>query len=284
MAVDNFIPEVWRAALLASLKKALVYAAPGVANRNYEGDIARAGDTVRITSVGRPTIGTYVPNVTTISPETLTTGQRTLTVDQSKYFAFEIDDVDARQVAGTLMGEAMTEAAYALRDVADRYVGGLYTQAQSANQLGTIVVDASTPLVAYDSILVPLKVKLDEASVPTEGRYCIVPPWLHGRLLRDNRFIDASASGSTDPLLNGRVGRAAGFDIYVSNNCPNPTADHNVVTAGHPMAVTYAEQIANTEAYRPESSFSDAVKGLHVYGAKVIRPEALATAVADPTT
>jgi N4-gp56 family major capsid protein len=284
MAVDNFIPEVWRAALLASLKKALVYAAPGVANRNYEGDIARAGDTVRITSVGRPTIGTYVPNVTTISPETLTTGQRTLTVDQSKYFAFEIDDVDARQVAGTLMGEAMTEAAYALRDVADRYVGGLYTQAQSANQLGTIVVDASTPRVAYDSILVPLKVKLDEASVPTEGRYCIVPPWLHGRLLRDNRFIDASASGSTDPLLNGRVGRAAGFDIYVSNNCPNPTADHNVVTAGHPMAVTYAEQIANTEAYRPESSFSDAVKGLHVYGAKVIRPEALATAVADPTT
>jgi hypothetical protein len=284
MAVDNFIPEVWRAALLASLKKALVYAAPGVANRNYEGDIARAGDTVRITSVGRPTIGTYVPNVTVIAPETLTTGQRTLTVDQSKYFAFEVDDVDARQVAGTLMGEAMTESAYALRDVADRYVAGLYTQAQAANQLGTIVVDASTPLVAYDSILVPLKVKLDEASVPTEGRYCIVPPWLHGRLLRDNRFVDASASGSTDPLLNGRVGRAAGFDIYVSNNTPNPTADHNVVTAGHPMAVTYAEQIANTEAYRPESSFSDAVKGLHVYGAKVIRPEALATAVADPTT
>lgn len=283
MSVNNFIPEIWNAALLASMKKELVYAGPGVVNRNYEGAISQAGDTVRITSVSRPTIGTYVPNVTTITPERLTTGQRTLVIDQAKYFAFEIDDVDERQVAGDVMAEAMVEASYGLRDVADQFVAGLYTQVQAANQLGTIGVAAATPQDAYDDVLVPLKVRLDEADVPTQGRWVVVPAWFHGRLLLDSRFIKVNESGTEQGLRNGMVGRAAGFDILMSNNTPNPTSDHNVVLAGVPAAISYAEQIASTEAYRPESSFADAVKGLHLYGAKMIRPEAAASAIADPT-
>lgn len=287
MSVKNFIPEVWSSRLLVALRKTLIYAAPTVVNRDWEGEIREAGDTVRITSVSRPAIGTYVANQTTITPETLTTGQRTLVVDQAKYWAFEIDDVDARQARANLIPQAMSEAAYALADVIDQYVAGLYTAAQAANVVPSVTIDTTNPTSwateaakAYNDILVPLKVKLDEASVPTMGRYVVVPPWLHGVLLRDERFVKVDASGTSEGLRNGMVGRAAGFDILLSNNVPVPTANNFIVTAGTTAAITFAEQINKTEAYRPESSFSDAVKGLALYGAKVIRPDALAYATA----
>lgn len=283
MAITRFRPQIWSAQLLTTLKKTMVYGAPGVVNRDYEGEISAAGDTVKITSISRPTIGTYVPNVTTINPEQLTDAQRTLTIDQAKYFAFEVDDVDARQAKGNVMPEAMNEAAYALADVADQYLASLYTGVASANNLGTISVVATTPTDAYDKILVPLKVQLDVANVPTNGRYVIVPPWFHGRLLLDQRFIKVNESGTSEGLRNGMVGRAAGFDILLSNNAPNPTGDDYVIQAGTPMAISYAEQINKTEAYRPQSSFADAVKGLHVYGAKLVRPEAIAVATASMT-
>ncbi|MFM9815864.1 P22 coat protein - protein 5 domain protein, partial [Streptomyces scabiei] len=97
---------------------------------------------------------------------------------------------------------------------------------------------------------------------------------------RDDRFVRADASGSTDALRNGFVGRAAGFNIVQSNNTPNPTGDDNVVQAGVNSAISFAEQINKTEAYRPESSFSDAVKGLALYGAKLVRPDGIAIATA----
>lgn len=283
-SVDSFIPEFWARALLSSLKKAHVFAAPGVVNRNYEGEISEAGDTVRINSVGRPTISTYTPNSTTITPEKLTTAQRTLVVDQAKYFAFEIDDVDRRQIQGDVMAEGMDEAAYALSDVADLYVESIIRSGvQAANALGTISLATATPEDVYDDLIIPLKVVLDEADVPMEGRYCIVPPWVHGRLLRDDRFVHADKSNNAGTLRNGVAGDAAGFSIRVSNNSVNTTGDDWSVAAGHPMGVSFAEQVNKTEAYRPESSFADAVKGLHLYGAKVVRPNAIATAVASKT-
>lgn len=283
MSITRFRPEIWSAQLLVALRKRLVYAGPGMVNRDYEGEISAAGDTVRITSISDPTIGTYTANTTTITPEELTDAQRTLVVDQAKYFAFFVDDVDARQAKGNVIPEAMRRAAYKLADSVDQYVAALYTGVQSANQVGTVAVPAATPTAFYDSILIPLKVKLDEANVPTEGRFAIIPPWLHGRALRDDRFVRVDASGTSEALRNGVVGRAAGFDIAVSNNAPLVTGDDYAVTAGVDMAVSYAEQINKTEAYRPEAKFADAVKGLMLYGAKLIRPEALATAVASQT-
>jgi hypothetical protein len=283
VAITRFRPEIWSAMLLVALRKALVYAGPGVVNRDYEGEIAEAGDTVRITSIGDPTIGTYVPNVTVISPEELTDAQRTLVVDQAKYFAFKVDDVDARQARGNVMTEAMRRAAYRLADTVDQYIASFYTQAQAANQLGTVPVPVATPTAFYDNVLIPLGVKLDEANVPSEGRYCVIPPWLHGRALRDDRFVRVDASGSDQALRNGIVGRAAGFDILKSNNAPLVTGDDYAVQAGVDMAISLAEQINKTEAYRPEAGFSDAVKGLALYGAKVVRPEALATAIVSQT-
>jgi hypothetical protein len=283
MAITRFRPIIWSAHLLTTLKKTMVYGAPDVVNRDYEGEISASGDTVKITSISRPTIGTYVPNVTVITPEQLTDAQRSLVIDQSKFFAFEVDDVDARQAKGNVMPEAMNEAAYALADVADQFLASLYTGVAASNNLGTIAVTAATPTDAYDKILVPLKVTLDNANVPTTGRYVVVPPWFHGRLLLDSRFIKYNESGTTEGLRNGMVGEAAGFSIRLSNNAPNPTGDDYVVQAGTPMAISYAEQINKTEAYRPQSSFADAVKGLHLYGGKLVRPEAIAVATASMT-
>jgi len=276
----SFIPEIWSASMLTSLKKNLVFAQPGVSNRNYEGEIANQGDTVRIRSIGRPTIATYIKGSTTINPEQLTDAQRSLLIDQAKYFAFEVDDIDAAQSPGGELDEALVEATYGLRDVADQFVAAKYTEAAAANQLGTVSV--TTAALAYTQIR-KLRVVLDEANVPLEGRYCVVPPWYHGLLLEDDRFVRVDASGTAEGLRNGIIGRALGFDILMSNNVVNTTGDDWAVMAGHPGAIAYAEQIVKVEAYRPEDSFSDAVKGLHVYGAKVIRPDALATVIASET-
>lgn len=282
MAITNFQPEIWAAQLLVSLKKTLIAAGPGVVNRNYEGQIANSGDTVRITSISRPTVASYTKDSTTITPETLTDANRSLLIDQAKYFAFEVDDIDLRQAAngGALMDEAATEAAYALADVADQYVLGLYSGVDSANAISTTSITTAALAV---SNLIALKVKLDNANVPTQGRYVIVPPWYHGLLLGSDLFVRVDASGNDTALRNGIVGRAFGFDVLVSNNCINVTGDDYIVQAGYPGAISFAEQIAKVEAYRPESAFSDALKGLHLYGAKLVRPTGIATLTASIT-
>ncbi|GLZ34885.1 hypothetical protein Lesp02_70720 [Lentzea sp. NBRC 105346] len=284
MAIDRFIPQFWATQLLVALRKALVYGGPMVVNRDYEGEISGAGDTVRITSISDPTIGTYVPNSTTIVPEELTDAQRALVVDQAKYFAFKVDDVNARQAAGNVIPQAVRRAAYKLADQVDQYIAAMYTGVPTANVVPAVTIDTSNPASwateaarAYNDVLIPLKVTLDQANVPKEGRYCIVPPIFEGVLLRDDRFVRADAAGTTEGLRNGFTGRIAGFDVMVSNNTPVPGANQNVITAGTNIAITLAEQINKTEAYRPESSFSDAVKGLALYGAKLIRPEGLAS-------
>ncbi|MEV1006123.1 P22 phage major capsid protein family protein [Streptomyces sp. NPDC049881] len=285
MSIRHFVPEIWSSRLLVALRKTLVYAGPNVVNRDWEGDISEAGDTVRITSVGRPTIGTYVPGSTVITPEKLVTGQRTLVVDQAKYWAFSIDDVDKRQARANVMPQAMSESAYELADTIDRYVASLYTQIQAANLLnapGAPINTHTAPTDAYSKVLVPLRAALTRANVPTTGRYAIVPPEFMSSLLDDDRFVKVGDSGTSEGLRNGVVGRAAGFDIYESNNVPEPTAGVAVIQAGTNAAVTFAEQINKTEAYRPENSFSDAVKGLALYGAKMIRPDAAAAAFIDP--
>ncbi len=285
MAITRFRPEVWSARLLVATRKALVYAGPGIVNRDYEGEINEAGDTVRITSISDPTIGTYVPNNTVITPEELTDAQRTLVVDQSKYFAFKVDDVDKRQAKGNVMPEAMSRAAYKLADTVDQYVAGLYTGIQAANVIGSTgspVNTFTTPTDAYDKVLLPLRTRLAKANVPTAGRFVVVSPEFHESLLKDGRFVKVNESGTDAGLRNGMVGRAAGFDILESNNVPVPSGDTQVIIAGTNAAISFAEQINKTEAYRPESSFSDAVKGLMLYGAKLVRPDFLAGAYIDP--
>jgi N4-gp56 family major capsid protein len=283
-AVDAFIPEVWNASLLTRLEQDLVLAAPGAINRDYEGDIAQKGDTVHIGTLTDPTVSDYVKNVTVIDPQTLATTDQTLVIDQSKYFAFEVDDVDARQAAGDLLTKAAQRSAVKLQETADTYVGTIMT----ANAGKILTPAAITTSDQAFSILIRLKVALDRANVPQQGRWVAVSPEFYGLLLLDPRFNDAARSGSTDALRNGIVGSALGFTVKVSTNLPVGTAAtapavSSFIIAGHPMATTFADQIAKTEAFRPQSSFSDAVKGLHLYGAKVVRPEALAVQDVDVT-
>lgn len=277
MSFNKFKPEIWSPLLLVALRKNLVYSV--FTNRDYEGEIAEAGDTVRITSVGRPTIANYVPGVTVITPETVADTQRTLVVDQSKYFAVGVDDVDKRQAMGGIMDQLKDEATFGFADVVDQYLASFYTSIQSANQLGSKTVSIATPTQAYDNVLVPLKVQLDKANVATKGRSVVITPDMHGVLLRDSRFVKVNESGSTEGLREGMVGRASGFDILLSNNAPNTTGNEFAVIAGNNRAITFAEQINKVEAYRPQSSFSDAVKGLLLYGAKNVRPDSLASAL-----
>jgi N4-gp56 family major capsid protein len=285
MAITRFRPEIWSAALLVALQKQLVYAGPGIVNRDYEGEISQAGDTVRITSISDPTIGTYSPNVTAVTPEELTDAQRTLVVDQAKYFSFFVDDVDARQAKGNVMPTAMERAAYKLADVIDQYVASLYTGVAAANTVGSVgsPIDTFTTVTdAYDKILVPLRTALAKANVPKAGRFVVVSPELVGSLLKDARFIKVNEAGTSEGLRNGIVGRAAGFDILESNNTPVPSGDTQVIIAGTSSAISFADQINKTEAYRPEAKFADAVKGLALYGAKLVRPDNLAIAFINP--
>jgi hypothetical protein len=282
MAITESQVTVFAAELQSSLKKALVFAGPQCVNRNYEGSIRNVGDSVRIRSISRPTVATYTKDSTTVTPETLTDAERSLLIDQAEYFAFEVDDVDFAQVANGagLMSEAAIESAYALADAADLYVAGLYTDAASANKITTTAVtDAAKALKG----LVDLKVKLDAANVPNAGRYAIVPPWYHGLLLQSTHFISVADSGTPEGLRNGNVGRAFGFDIFVSNNVTVVTGDDYLVSAGYTGAITFATQINKVEAYRPQNAFSSALKGLNVYGAKLVRPSGIATLVASIT-
>ena len=129
---------------------------------------------------------------------------------------------------------------------------------------------------AYDT-LIDLKVKLDKANLPKTGRVCVVPAEFEGFMLRDPRFVAVSDAGE-QRLTEGTVYRAAGFEIQTSNNAPSPAANVFTVIAGSPVCGTFANQILKTEAYRPTDRFADAVKGLHVYGATVTRPNAVGLA------
>lgn len=286
MAVDTFIPEVWAANVFTTLEKKYVFAQPGVCNFDYEGDITQYGDTVHIGTLTDPTISTYVKNVTVINPATLSTTDQTLLIDQSKYFAFEIDDVDRRQVrdGGQLVTKSLSRSASLLAGIADTFAAGLMVAGA-----GTILTPAAVATADAAFLLIRnLKLKLDKQNVPADGRFFICAPEFHALILGDNRFIDASRYGSNTVLQTGEVGTVLGFKMMCSNNIPEgtagtPPAVSNFVIAGHSIATTMAYQITKVEAYRPPDSFSDAVKGLHLYGGKIVRPEALVVQDTDVT-
>jgi hypothetical protein len=281
MALSNFIPSVWSARLLTNLNNAHVFA--NLCNRDYEGEISGIGDTVKINSIGNVTIGTYTKNTNISAVETLTDAQTTLLIDTARYFNFQVDDVDAVQQKPKVMDAAMQQAAWGLADVYDLLLAGLHSETPAANKVGSDVSPkaggALTAGSAMYDYLVDLKVVLDSNNCPQVGRWVVVPPWAHGVMLKDSRFVNATDQGNLI-RANGLVGRAAGFDVYMSNNVTytgsGTTASWRIM-AGHAMTMSFAEQVTEVEAYRPELRFADAVKGLVVAGYKVVRPSILAT-------
>jgi hypothetical protein len=281
MSLD-FIPTVWAGRLLTALQKSLVYGQAGVANRDYEGEILGAGNTVKIASIGDVTIGAYTKDTDIADPDILSDDDQSLVIDQQKYFNFYVDSIDRAQQNVNVLDEAMRRAGWQLRDAADTFLAGVMdTAVPTGNKIGSL----TTPKVptkddAYE-YLVDLSVMLDEANVPIDGRFVVVPAWYHGLLLKDERFISSGTSAGDASRRNAEVGEAAGFSILKSNNVPNTTGAKYRVIAGHAIATAYVEQILDVQTYQPEKRFGDAVKGLHVYGAKVVRPEALACLIAS---
>ena len=278
----TFIPTVWASRLLTALEKALVYGQTNVSNRNHEGDIRAMGNTVKIASIGDVSIGDYEKDTDIAEPEVLTDSEQTLNIDQAKYFNFVVDSVDRAQQNVNVLDEAMQRSAWSLREAADSFLAATMEAAVPAgNKIGSIgTPEVPTQDDAYE-YLVDLGVLLDEANTPIDGRFVVVPAWFHGLLLKDDRFVNAGSMRSDTALANGQVGEAAGFRILKSNNVPNTTGTKYRIIAGHSIATSYVEQILDVQTYKPEKRFGDAVKGLHVYGAKVVRPSALAMLIAS---
>ena len=267
MSVKNFIPQIWSARLLANLDKTLVYA--NAVNRDYEGEIKKFGDTVKINQMGDVTVKDYKGGAIE-DPEELNSNQTILTIDQAKYFNFKVDDVDKAQANVTLVDKAMERASYAVQDVIDKFIAALVKDAKiKVGNTGKPV--EITVANAYDT-LVDLGVELDKKNVPRVGRFVILPPFYLGLLSKDPRFTK-----DFKILENGVVDGAtvSGFKLMMSNNVPFSASNYSIM-AGTDMAISFAGQVTKVEAYRPEKSFSDAMKGLYVFGAKVTQPDCLA--------
>ena len=259
---------VWNARIYNTLKNAHVFG--NVVNRDYEGDISSQGDSVKINSIGAVSVNDYTKYSSIDDPEQLDSAQTILVIDQAKYFNFQVDDVDKAQANVALMDAAMEEAGFALAAQADDLIAGFHDKAHAEVEDLTL---KTNPENVYD-ILAEAAEALDQENVPREGRWAVVPPFVNKAIVLSGLMETAGSIDANEINANGYVTRLLGFDIWMSNNLK--VDDTNTMgLAGTRKAISFAEQILSTEAYRPEGHFSDAVKGLHVYGAKVVYPKAL---------
>ncbi len=274
MAITNFIPEVWSASILEALRAKLVF--PSLCNRDYEGDIREAGDTVHITGYDDVTVKKYTRG-TNITVDAVTDANKgTLTIDQSDYFAFKVNDLDKVQAKADLTGNFTNSAAYNMALNVEKYISGLMDKAATAPAK---TISVTTPSDAYLAVVEARK-QLDKQNVPTEGRWIVVSPDFYALLLQDSRFIEGTEAGHTT-LLNGVVGSVSGFTVVESNNVPTVSGkpSKQSIIAGTNAATTFAQQVNKVEAMRMQDDFADMVRGLDLYGGLVVRPECLTKVV-----
>ena len=265
MAITNFIPTVWSENLYQELDKKYI----GVANcnRDFEGEIREKGNTVRICGIGNVVVSEYTKNANMNSPSTLSDTARDLKIDQAKYFNFQIDDIDRAQASPKLMELAMKNAAGALANDADRYVYSLYGQAGSTIKCDDVTVDNIVNLI------IDARTKLFTNNVSDPEDIVIeVTPEIAGLIMKAKVSL---STDNTDVMEAGCIGAIGGCKIYVSNNVKKMEGDtgyEHKCLARTKRAIAFAEQLSEIDAYRPELRYADAVKGLHLYGAKVVYP------------
>lgn len=278
MSIKNFIPTIWSTKILQHMRDNLVYG--GLVNRDYEGEITRRGSSVEVSMPGEVTIKdmpsrTYgdTKAIREIdAPEGMEVQKVTLLIDQEKYFNFGVDDVDKVQMNLDLMNSYTESASYGFQSTIEKYVAGIMAK-EAKLVLGS---DEQPVALTSENIykqLIKMKVGLDKANVPPVGRFVVLPPEAEGLLLEDNKFVYVGTSSSEDSLKNGKVFRACGFDIAISNNVPVNEGNKYKIIASYKGSTTFAQQLLETKAYSPEKGFGDALKGLVVFGAKVVRPD-----------
>lgn len=263
MAVTNFIPSVWEARLIEKFHARSVAKAITVPPTKIE------GNKIIYNVVSDIAVKDYSGTVTF---DELTTPKREINMDQKKYWAFKVGDVDKVQAAGELIDPHVREAGAVLQETADKFVLGLYASAHADNKLGTqespIEVDKTN---IYDTI-VDINKKLDKKRVPRSGRFITINADILGMLEKDDRFT-RNYTVLENGILDGA--KINGAQIVLSEDV-DTASDVIKVIANHNTAIGYGEQLQETEALRLESDFADGVRGLAVYGGQVLRPEGVA--------
>jgi hypothetical protein len=288
MSVNGFIPTIWSDRILDKLEKVAVFA--NLCNRDYEGEIKAFGDTVRINEIGDITINTYNKNSTTaLTIQELVDAGQNLQITRSRYFGFKVDSVDTVQTKPKLMEKATMRAAYNMKDDIDSWIatslssGGFWTGANSTDLGSTTTALSVTSTLVINALVIAGRIH-DQNNIPTDGRWCVVPPSIKQNMVLA-RIIAETAN--TPVIENGLspVGQFGGYTIYTSNNVYLGSAASSQYHCifGHSMGVTFAQQLAEIEAFRlTDQGFGDAVKGLNLYGMKVTRPGAILRGVFTP--
>lgn len=279
MSYENFKAKIWSKAIDKELERALVFA--DGTNQQYSGEIRGLGDTVRILGVGKPTVVEHDlinGDITLSTPEKISDTSVSLVVDKAAYFNYAVGDIDKAQGAGKVMAVLNDEASQEVANKIDIHVANLVHP--DVNTIGVQLYNSGTPLqVTNQNVMATLDacqamLYANDVSPATEVEM-ILPPWLYMlfRQAYQNKDTDNS-----EYLTNGKVARYGNMTIKMSNNVAMKTSgghDNYYVQIRTKRAIALAMSEAHTEAYRPENSFSDAVKGFKLYGAKIVRPKEL---------
>ena len=285
----NFIPEIWSGKLIENFYDATVLSA--ISNTDYEGEIRNMGDTVNIRTTPEITIQTYVKGQT-LAVENPDKAKLQLVIDKGEYFACVEDDVDQVQSDIALMDMWSKDASERMKIKIDERVLTDILPDVSASNKGTAAgaisgnIDlgvAGTPEALTKSNvidkIVDMGTVLDEANCPEGDRFLVIPAKMAG-LIKQSDLKDASITGDNQsPLRNGRLGMIDRFTVYVSHNLKKTSGGEFSVIGGHKMGFTFASQMTNMETIRSETTFGNIIRGLQVYGYKVVKPEALATMI-----
>ena len=296
-----FLPKIYSKKVLNFFRKASVVEA--ITNTDYAGEISAFGDSVRIIKEPVISVSDYTRGSDTTQTK-LTDQEITLVVDSAKAFKFIVDDIETNMSHVNFKEVATSSAAYALRDSYDAAViasmfsgvstsspdhvlgadASAATQTMGQHQGGSNAIDllgsdgTGTDPLDVMSFMAKL---LDEQSVPEEGRWFVAPPSFYNELAQSgSKLLSVDFNAGQGSIRNGLVssGKLRGFDMYKSNNVAATSTATGKILAGHISSTATAQTIISTEVLRDPTSFGDIVRGLHVYGAKVLRPEALVAA------
>ena len=276
----NFLPIIYRQKVQKFFRTASVV--EDITNTEYAGEIEAYGDTVNIIKEPTISVASYTRGGQ-INIQNLADDQLQLTVDQANAFAFKVDDIEERQSHVNFEALATSSGAYALKDAYDENViAAMFSGAGT-----TVGSDGSGTDTGFGTsetdptdILANSAKRLHAADVPTDNRWFLGTPEFYEQLGQASaKLMDASVTGDgTSPLRNGNVmdGQVNGFKLYMTNNfAASSTSNYFKVLFGHMSSTATANQIAKTEVVRDPDSFADIVRGLHIFGRKVLRTEAL---------
>jgi len=289
-----FLPSVYSKKVLNFFRKSSVIEA--ITNTDYAGEITAYGDSVKIIKEPVISVSDYTRGSDTTAT-LLTDAETSLVVDSAKAFKFIVDDIETKMSHVNFKEVASSAAAYALKDSYDAAViatmfAGLSASspnhvlgADSATDLGAGVFDGSGAADIGPSgetdpldLMARMSRLLDEQNVPEEGRWFVASPDFYEVLGQSSsKLLSVDFNAGQGSIRNGLVssGKLRGFDMYKSNNIAATTNAAGKCLAGHISSTATAQSITSTEVLRDPSSFGDIVRGLHVYGAKVLRDEAI---------